>query len=499
MTLAIAALRDGHAFQARMFWQRAAHLLDPSSPVVRVAFEKGPKGFDDIWVDYAPGRGPLGADGNLIDREHIQCKWHVATGSYGYADLVDPDFVNASAKSFLERALEAHRAAVKRNGRAQFALLTNWTIARDDPLAPLVAQRSKTLRLDDMFTGKTTRSVNGKMRQVWREHLSVDEEGLRALAGSLAFRSDATSLDEHRGWLDVLFENRGLARIPVSESSFKYDDVMYQWLGQGRIEFDKSSFRDVCAKEGLLASPRRYVAFGVKSFEHPFDRLEARCTEVLNLTTHFDSRAIQDKAAWQEKLYPKLKAFLTSVAQREQSIQLALDAHLTLAFAAGSVLDIKSGRLIELEQRTLGKHIWTADDLEPDASWGGWQFALEPGEGPDFVVAVSATHDVLADVQKFAAGSLPNATVLHARLGPGPGATAVHCGRHAFDLAQSVAQEIARTKAPQGKVHLFIAAPGSFAFYLGQRATSIGRATLYEFDFGGQNTYAPSLEIPQAT
>jgi hypothetical protein len=298
--------------------------------------------------------------------------------------------------------------------------------------------------------------------------------------------------------LDVLFENRGLARIPMSESSFKYDDVMYQWLGQGRIEFDKSSFRDACAKEGLLASPRRYVAFGVKSFEHPFDRLEARCTEVLNLTTHFDVRAIQDKAAWQEKLYPQLTAFLTSAAQREQSIRLALDAHLTLAFAAGSVLDIKSGRLIELEQRTLGKHIWTADDLVPDASWGDWQFALEPGEGPDLVAAVSVTHDVLADVQRFAAGSLPNATVLHARLGRNLGATAVRCGRHAFELAQSVAQEIARTKPPRGKVHLFIAAPSSFAFYLGQRATSIGQSTLYEFDFGGLNTYARSMEMPQA-
>ena len=50
-------------------------------------------------------------------------------------------------------------------------------------------------------------------------------------------------------------------------------------------------------------------------------------------------------------------------------LRLALDAHATLAFAAGSVLNIKSGRHVELEQRTLGQRVWAADDIPPDSNW----------------------------------------------------------------------------------------------------------------------------------
>ena len=98
MTQAIASMRDGHAFQARQFWRKALSLLEPNAAIVRVAFECGPKGYDDIWVDYASGRGYNDQRGIPMTRQHIQCKWHVSGGEYGYAQLTDPDFINASSK-----------------------------------------------------------------------------------------------------------------------------------------------------------------------------------------------------------------------------------------------------------------------------------------------------------------------------------------------------------------------------------------------------------------
>jgi hypothetical protein len=47
---------DGDTFQARHFGRKAARLPIPESPIVRVGFESGPKGYDDIWVEYAPHR-----------------------------------------------------------------------------------------------------------------------------------------------------------------------------------------------------------------------------------------------------------------------------------------------------------------------------------------------------------------------------------------------------------------------------------------------------------
>lgn len=503
MTKAVAVRREGDAFQARLFWRRAACLLDPASPVAKVGFESGPKGFDDLWVEYASGRGPGDQEGKLLQREHLQCKWHVTIGDYGYADLVNPEFINASSHSFLRRARDAQVEHAADGTGARFKLLTNWRIAQTDPLRPLISQRSKTLRLDDLFGTKTDASAAGKIRKLWREHLGIDNEQLRMLARTLAFDTDSTSLDEHRELLDILFQNCGLRRIPAHESSFVYDDLPFQWLGQGRLEFDRQSFRQLCLKEGLFRDDAKVsVAFGVKSFEHAFDRLEDRCTAVLNLIPHFNERAIRDQADWASTLYPELRNFLRQAAKTHESLRLALDAHSTLAFAAGSVLDVKSGRHVGLEQRTMGRHIWHAGDVAQDAAWPQWVYEIETlnAEFNDIAVAVSLTHDVVPKVKTFIAASLPQVgRLLMASPSGGPSARAVACGQHAFDLAETITQRINQER-PHGKppLHLFIAAPNAFTFFLGQRQPGLGKVTLYEYDFEGQHggSYAASLTLP---
>lgn len=66
MTQAVVTRRDGDVFQARMFWLYAARLLDEGSPIIRVGFESGLKGFDDIWVEYDPLRAPQDHRGNSM-------------------------------------------------------------------------------------------------------------------------------------------------------------------------------------------------------------------------------------------------------------------------------------------------------------------------------------------------------------------------------------------------------------------------------------------------
>lgn len=503
MTKAIAVRREGDAFQARIFWRRAAALLDPESPVVRVGFESGPKGFDDVWVEYDAGRGPGDQDGHPILREHIQCKWHVSINDYGYSDLIDPDWINASSYSFLQRARNAQLAHAKDGIGARFKLLTNWRIAQQDALRPLIYQRSKTLRIEDLFGTKTDASATGKIRKLWRDHLSIDDAELRLLARTLALDTDSTSLDDHREYLDLIFENRGLRRVPVSESSFVYDDLAFQWLGQGRLDFDRETFRAACIREGLfsVASKSRPV-FGVKSFEHAFDRLEDRCAIVLNLIPHFNERMIRDLAEWRSVLYPTLKEFLQNAAQNSEYLRLILDAHSTLAFAAGSVLNIKSGRNIEIEQRTLHRNVWHVGDAERDSRWPTWvcETHLINDQASEVAVAVSLTHDIAAAARAFIAQSAPQiGRLLIARPSCGPGSSSVACGQHAFDLAELLASHIngerSLNKVP---IHLFLAAPNAFTFYLGQRQPSIGRATLYEFDFEGTGNggYTASLSFP---
>ena len=504
MTQANTARREGDDFQARQFWLRAGRLLDADSPILRVGFESGPRSYDDIWVEYESGRGPRTLDGRTLSREHIQCKWHVSPGSYGYRELIDPAFINADKQSLLQRAHGAHLTHAASGEPVQFTLLTNWHPDRADPLRTVMGTRSGAIRVDRLFDTKTDKSKTGTVRKEWREHLALDDAGLRQFVGTLAFGMATDSLDSYREQLDMLFAYVGLRRIPAHESTFPYDDVVYKWLGQGRLEFDRASFRRVCAQEGLVAEGKpRPIVYGVKSFTHAVDRLEDRCARVLDFVPEFDERYIRDETEWTVALYPALKTFLLQAAQDSDRPRLALDTHTTLAFAAGSVLNTKIGRIVELEQRSPARQIWAADDAEWNPAWPDLELKeiIIDASRQEMAVAVAITHNIASDVRAYVERSLPQVgRILVAGPSVGASPNAIVNGRHAFELARSLAAEVkSRSSAASGKTtHLFIAGPNALTFYLGQQQLVMGRVCLYEYDFdGGQDrSYKSSLTLP---
>lgn len=508
MTQAVTVRRDGDTFQARQFWLQAGKLLDPVSPVVRVGFESGPKSFDDVWTEYAVGRGPKDASGKPLKRAHTQSKWHGTPGTYGYADLTDPDFINANARSLLQRARDAQLQYAPNGSGVQFKLVTNWQVDRTDNLNPLISQRSGSIYLDRLYGTKTDNSKTGRIRKSWRDHLEIDDHELRLFAGTLAFGHSSGTLYEQRDLLDILFASVGLRRVPAHESAFFYDDLIFQWMAQGRTEFDEQSLRAACREEGLFdGSPERPKVYGVKSFEHAYDRLEERCDGVLDLVPAFDKRFIHDDADWSSKLYPELSAFLRDAAGDRHELRLALDAHTTLAFAAGSILDVKSGRRVELEQRTPKRDVWSADDVPEDPNWPGLEQSVIDlnADAPDIAVAIGITHDISNDVRSYVDDHLSDVGRLLV-LGPtsGAGYHSVAAGRHAFALAQAAKNAMRSAMAgtsKEARVHIFIAAPNVLTFFLGQQAPVLGRVRLYEFDFEGSRdrTYRPSLTLPVAT
>jgi SMODS-associated and fused to various effectors sensor domain len=223
---------------------------------------------------------------------------------------------------------------------------------------------------------------------------------------------------------------------------------------------------------------------------------------VLDLIPSFDERYIRSDADWEAKLYPELRIFLLAAAKDQPRLRLALDAHVTLAFAAGSIINIKSGRQVELEQRSTGRRLWSADDAISDPSWPTLVsecVELQPGQ-PDLAVALGLTHDISADVLQYCETVLPNVgRLLSLKPSSGSGAQLVACGRHAFELADAATSAIRAAKADGADVaHLFLAAPNAFTFFLGQRQTALGSVRLYEFDFDGGRgrSYTAALTLP---
>ena len=476
----------------------------PGSVIQRVGFENGPKAFDDVWISYEPGRAQRDQYGEPLLREHIQAKWHGNPGTYGYSDLIDPDFINANRRSLLERARDAQKSHAPNGTGARFKLVTNWPVLPGDPLCDLVSNRTTALRVERLFEGKTEQSKFGKVRKLWCDHLDIDDDELRRFARTLGFGFAHASLDGLRRDLNWLFFMAGLKRVPESDSTFLYDDIAFQWMSQGRLEYDRASFRDLCESEHLIDhEPERVHTFGVKTFVHAFDALEHRCVKVLDLTPEFDGRFIRDEAAWSNDLYPRLSSFLVEAAQSGETLRLAMDTHATLAFAAGSVLDMKSGRRVEFEQRSPARSFWAADDRSPDPSWAGLEtevIEVDPGES-EIAVAGAITHDIAAEVRAYAQRELPRVgKVIVCRPRGGSGGQSVACGRHAADLAASIvgAARSATARATEARVHLFLAAPNALTFFLGQRIRMLGPTTLYEYDFEGSNdcSYRPSLSLP---
>lgn len=504
MARSIVARRHGDDFQARLFWLKAASLLDPNSPVIRVAYETGPKSFDDIQIEYDPKAAPPDHEGRPIYRRHIQCKWHTTAGTFGYQDLIDPAFINAQRYSLLHKAHQAQTQHAPDGAGCRFELVTNWRIKADDPLLELVRKESDALDLGRLFDGTTDRSRVGRVRKLWREHLGIDHANLKLVARTLAVAETPESLESLRERLDDKFATVGMRRVPASESGFFYDDLAAKLLAQGRVEFDRDGFRKMAINEGLLdpsGKPSDALVVGVRSFMHPIDNMEDRCERMLNLVPYFDGRYVRDETDWQERVFPELREFVLGAARTTDRLRLVLDAHVSLAFSVGALLNVKSGKHVEIEQRTGGRRFWSMDDAPVGAGWA--RFAVEDellDHGRDEIaVAVGLTHDVSPAVGAFVRQNLNRVgRIIHCWPEGGPSQQSVRCGRHAWMLSEAVVQQLQALRG-QGyrasPVHIFIAGPNGFAFFLGQQQQAIGPAAVYEWDFDGQRGGGYSLGL----
>jgi SMODS-associated and fused to various effectors sensor domain len=238
-----------------------------------------------------------------------------------------------------------------------------------------------------------------------------------------------------------------------------------------------------------------------RSFMHPIDDIEARCDESVNLVPHFDGRYIRDQAGWKADVLPELQRFLIESARDNDQLRLILDTHVSLAFGVGAILNVKSGKNIEIEQRAAGRHIWSAADKPLDPAWPTLCITEETVHvgGPDLAVAVSMAHDVAPAVRCYVQKVAAIGTLMTASPEDGPSYQSVRSDSHAAAMVSSLLGPIRATvrRGPR-RVHLFIAGPNAFAFFLGQSQAAIGAVSIYEWDFDGlrDGGYSVGLELP---
>jgi hypothetical protein len=221
----------------------------------------------------------------------------------------------------------------------------------------------------------------------------------------------------------------------------------------------------------------------------------------LLLTDDFRQRYLQDDREWQRDIRPKVEAFLRDAVKKSPKLRVILDAHASIAFLAGAVLDLKTGVQMQLVQKgRVGARTWRADD---GTAAKGVRFEIVEeslGTGRDIAVAISVSQPVTAQARAYVAAHLPEVgKLISFALPTGPGQQNVGGGEHAATLAEQVSNHLRTLTAddPDAVAHIFAACPNSLLFFLGQHHQGIAPCIVYEFDFDrrANKTYQPSFMI----
>ena len=496
MADAVVANWDGHNYQARVFWVRATELRRKDRVyVVEVSYETdGPKGFDDVVVKYQPAK--KGSRSFEIQAEHYQIKFHVnAGGRFGYADLIEPEFIGATKVSILQRLRDAVRNSPP---GSTFWLVTIDLISENDPLRELFSGRDSSLDVDKLRVGKTVNSKMGAVRDLWRTHLELDtDDELYDILERFHLKHGAKSLEEMREEVDSAFYLVNL-KGGANTWEFSLDGVIKGLKSVGKNSFTRDEFEAFVKERGWIRTddedrqPVTIRSFGDASMGH----LSSPSDYDLSLLDKFDARHLKPGAEWSSEIQPEVEGFLKLVKQNNKRIRLALETHATIAFLAGSLLHNKTGVDVEILQKGRAPTtIWRTDDQTSGPALTVEEQSV--GDGPDVALVVSLARNALPDVKDHILRHPDRfGRIMHFSPVDGHGQASVKGGGHAVALADQIADIVSdfRLRSP-AKVHVFVAGPNAFSFFLGQHCEALGKVVLYEFDFGGTREYHPSFEI----
>ncbi len=502
----VGARTEGDVYQGLFFWRQAASLLIEASLVRQVILEHDEaSGVDDVVVFYEkPG---INAGGWLVTADFYQVKYHVDRRDVYSSDaLIDPAFINAKS-SLLERFYEAYKNIVISHKAFRLQLASNWRWKSDDPLADYL--REDDGKLPDSFFTASCQSHLGNVRELWRDHLALAKDEFETFARTLRFDLDHFGRRDFRASVHDRLAAAGL-RVPAADRrASSYESLIQQFLMDGTNTFDSATLRDICKREGLLSdqisASQKYGTIGVRSYLRFAERLEEETEEFICAAEHFDARNPRDALSWC-RAAQKIITFFRDPDRRSRlrlkEHAILLECHGSLAVLSGYELSRNSGCLSYPMQKP-GRELWKPEapiNMKGLATWSQKVF-IRDKDGPDIAVAVSVTHDIAQDVEDYLNQRATDSMHLLLDMRPttGIGPASVQGPGHAMKLAAEFVESIRKARPkPTAAVHLFVSAPNSLLFFVGQFREALGRIVLYEYDFGydRHGTYESSITLP---
>lgn len=304
----------------------------------------------------------------------------------------------------------------------------------------------------------------------------------------------------------ISYKNRMMTfdQIKFIASATVTDQMISSTHGEGmdKTEFDENLEKHICLVAGKY--PPERVSIGIKSFSFGAENLEKETESCLSFIDKFNKRELKGGYSWNNDIYNNLSKFLLENTNNRTAYQLFLNTHSSIAFAAGRILNSKSGINIFPVQKTADNGIMLWDiKFGKKTDYSNWDITYEQlqAEQPDSALILNVTRNIHNDVIRFIRDSnLTVGTIINC-IPNEAGATniSIKNGTHAALLANNVYNAIAVRNIVERRavLHIFASAPNAFMFFLGQNSAGFGKCILYEYDYEQMNscTYSQSISF----
>lgn len=268
--MAVSPIIQGFTYQTLIFWIKACKLLIPKENIKEVSFESNDKrSFDDVKVEY---KTEIDGDRNTpkVKFDYFQVKFHTHPKLITMNNLFEPDFVNASKYSILQRLKEA--VVSQRENNSRFYFLSPSVINPDDILHKLVNTNGQ-FDLVKLFEGKTKKSQFFQLRDRLKQHLKIDDEELEAIFKAFRLVSIQNYNQTYANFNDSL-SAAGLKRLDTSQRKNPYESIYNNLLSKGQNTFTRESLKQIMTEENLIENLNSPKSRDRMQYEALLDRIK---------------------------------------------------------------------------------------------------------------------------------------------------------------------------------------------------------------------------------
>lgn len=486
MANSVIPVKNGFVYQALYFWKKALEMFDEVSEIKSVSFELDEaKGFDDIVVEF---KSEKYTSSGTIKKRFYQVKFHERSGEViKCSDLILPSFINATKKSFLEKAKEAIDNS---KDNAEVILINSWKLDQTDALSQLISNDDGSFDLSKLKEGKTAKSKMGKIRSEWANHLGINETELFSLLSRIKIQEGkaiAALIDD----LNVDLKKNKLKKI---DEDFYRDapyisliDDLHAKIKDG-VVLDKKAMMEHFSRAKIFTrfTENNFFSIGIRSFSDGAEELKENVNKFLDLSPYFIETRFCDYEVWNNQIKNEIQKFVKEQIEPTVEYSVYLEAHQSIAFTLGYYAHQKTQKYLYPIQKGFNSEIW-------EYSEGNMHFENELHFNTDIdknskVVIINIdlmNRNLKNDVREYVETEFLDEKIDIIDIFPKvPEQRFVKDGNHCMKLAVEASEILQRLpmRVKRKQWRLIFTVPNSFIVFFGQHATQFGEVQLLEYD-----------------